>query len=197
MVIKKSFDCGYDALCTMIDRGLSENKRVTVAIDGMCTSGKTTMALWLKNRYSCNVFHMDDFYYSKDRRTEERMAEIGGNIAYEYFKEAILRSIRRKGESFTYNIYDCKTGLCELMSVGNTDLTVIEGTYANLPCFNDPYDIKVFIRIPEELQEKRVKKERKERADAFFSTWIPREREYFKLFDIQNDFDLLIDIEEN
>ena len=41
---------------------LSQQDQVIIAIDGKCTSGKTTLASKLAEIYDCNVFHMDDFF---------------------------------------------------------------------------------------------------------------------------------------
>ena len=41
-----------------IDMLLGEKDFVIVAIDGKCTSGKTTLASKLAELYDCNVFHM-------------------------------------------------------------------------------------------------------------------------------------------
>ena len=41
-----------------IDTLLEEKNFVIVAIDGKCTSGKTTLASKLAEIYDCNVFHM-------------------------------------------------------------------------------------------------------------------------------------------
>ena len=53
-----------------IDTLLEEQTFVIVAIDGKCTSGKTTLASQLAEIYDCNVFHMDDF--SSERSSEHR-----------------------------------------------------------------------------------------------------------------------------
>ena len=44
-----------------IQQLLSEKETVIVAIDGNCTSGKTTLASQLAANYDCNIFHIDDF----------------------------------------------------------------------------------------------------------------------------------------
>ena len=67
---------------------------VMVAIDGKCTSGKTTLASKLAEIYDCNVFHMDDFFLRPEQRTSERFAEIGGNVDYERFQEEVLFPLR-------------------------------------------------------------------------------------------------------
>ena len=56
---------------------LEEKNFVIVAIDGKCTSGKTTLASQLAEIYDCNVFHMDDFFLRPEQRTPERFAEVG------------------------------------------------------------------------------------------------------------------------
>ena len=55
-----------------IDELLSEKDFVVVAIDGKCTSGKTTLAAKLAEIYDCNVFHMDDFFLRPEQRTPAR-----------------------------------------------------------------------------------------------------------------------------
>ena len=52
-----------------IDELLAAKNTVIVAIDGKCTSGKTTLASKLAEIYDCNVFHMDDFFLRPEQRT--------------------------------------------------------------------------------------------------------------------------------
>ena len=47
-----------DALKKKIDELLMQKDIVIVAIDGKCTSGKTTLATKLAEIYDCNVFHI-------------------------------------------------------------------------------------------------------------------------------------------
>ena len=63
-----------------IDALLRDKDFVVVAIDGKCTSGKTTLAARLAEIYDCNVFHMDDFFLRPEQRTPERFAQIGGEV---------------------------------------------------------------------------------------------------------------------
>ena len=55
-------DRAVAAVKPQIDLLLEEKDFVLVAIDGKCTSGKTTLASKLTEIYDCNVFHMDDFF---------------------------------------------------------------------------------------------------------------------------------------
>ena len=63
---------------------------VTIAIDGRCGSGKTTLANKLKAYFDCHIFHMDDFYLQEYQRTQERYNEPGGNVDRERFKKEVL-----------------------------------------------------------------------------------------------------------
>ena len=73
-----------------IDELLAKKNMVIVAIDGKCTSGKTTLASKLAEIYDCNVFHMDDFFLRPEQRIPERLAEVGGNVDYERFQEEVI-----------------------------------------------------------------------------------------------------------
>ena len=87
---------------------LEEKNFVIVAIDGKCTSGKTTLASKLAELYDCNVFHMDDFFLRPEQRTPERFAEVGGNVDYERFWEEVLLPLKT-GKAFSYRPFDCST----------------------------------------------------------------------------------------
>ena len=87
---------------------LAEKDMVIVAIDGKCTSGKTTLASKLAEIYDCNVFHMDDFFLRLEQRTPERFAEVGGNVDYERFWEEVLLPLKSR-KAFSYRPFDCST----------------------------------------------------------------------------------------
>ena len=77
----------YLPLFCAIDRRLAEDSRLTVVIDGMCGSGKTTLAALLEKVYGCTIFHMDDYFLRPEQRTAERYAERGGNVDRERYYE--------------------------------------------------------------------------------------------------------------
>ena len=90
-----------EAAKKQIDELLAKQDMVIVAIDGKCTSGKTTLASKLAEIYDCNVFHMDDFFLRPEQRTPERFAEVGGNVDYERFQEEVLLPLK-SGKAFSY-----------------------------------------------------------------------------------------------
>ena len=76
-------------------------RRVIVAIDGNCGSGKTTLASIIDSVYGCNVFHMDDFFLPLDLRTTERLSQAGGNVHYERFDSEVIHGIK-SNKAFEY-----------------------------------------------------------------------------------------------
>ena len=163
-----------------IDRLLEQQETVLVAIDGKCTSGKTTLAARLEENYDCNVFHMDDFFLRPEQRTQERFAETGGNVDYERFAEELLVPLKT-GKPFAYRPFSCSTfTLADPVAVQPKKLAVIEGTYSHHPYFGNPYDLKILLTVTEDLQRQRVLERPAFLHDRFFESWIPMENRYFE-----------------
>lgn len=181
-----------DTVKNRIDALLSQKDSVIVAIDGKCTSGKTTLAAKLADIYDCNVFHMDDFFLRPEQRTPERFAEAGGNVDYERFREEVLLPLQT-GCPFTYQPFDCKTfTLSEAVSVPAKKLTVIEGSYSMHPYFGDPYDFKILLTVDPEVQHQRVLTRPVPLQQRFFELWIPMENRYLEAFRIADKADLVL-----
>ena len=164
--------------------------RLIIAIDGNCTSGKTTLAGQLAALYDCNVFHMDDFFLRPEQRTEERYAEIGGNVDYERFYEEVLIPLQ-SGKAFSYCPFDCKTfTLMPPVAVTPKKLNIIEGTYSHHPYFGDVYDYRICLTVTEEVQRQRILQRPAFLHQRFFEMWIPMEKAYLEGFSIHQKSDL-------
>jgi len=163
-----------------IEELLSCRDRITVAIDGPCTSGKTTLAAKLAEIYDCNVFHMDDFFLRSEQRTPERYEEPGGNVDYERFREKVLLPLL-SGKPFSYCPFDCKTfTLSEPVYAPAKKLNIIEGSYSMHPYFGEPYDLKILLTVDPELQRLRVGERPASLQEQFFARWIPMENRYLE-----------------
>ena len=174
-----------------IDELLKQKDHVIVAIDGPCTSGKTTLAGKLAEIYDCNLLHMDDFFLRPEQRTPERFAEAGGNVDYERFQQEVLIPLHA-GKPFSYRPFDCKTfTLSEAIPVTPKNLTIIEGSYCNHPTFGNPYDLKIFLSITPELQRQRVWQRPEFLHQGFFNEWIPMENRYFEVFRIIDQCEII------
>ena len=181
-----------DILKKEIDLLLTRKEQVLIAIDGSCTAGKTTLAGKLTQMYDCNVFHMDDFFLRPVQRTAERLAEVGGNVDYERFRAEVLLPLR-EGKAFTYRPYNCKVcALAEPVAVKPKQLNIIEGTYSLHPHFGDPYDLKVFMTVLEDLQRLRIQERPAHLHQRFWEEWIPMEYRYFEGFRISDRCDIVI-----
>jgi uridine kinase len=180
------------AVKSKIDMLLGEREFVIVAIDGKCTSGKTTLAGQLAEIYDCNVFHMDDFFLRPEQRTAERFAEVGGNVDYERFQEEVLIPLKSR-QPLSYCPFDCKTfTLSEPIDVSCKQLNIIEGSYSMHPYFGDPYDLKILLTVDEATQRQRIWKRSAFLQKRFFEEWIPMENRYLDGFGIPGKADLLL-----
>lgn len=166
---------------------------ILVAIDGMSASGKSTLGFYLKEVFDCNLFHMDDFFLQDHQRTEERLAEVGGNVDYERFKEEVLVPVLNK-QTVIYRPFRCD--IREIQ--GETEipfkrLNVMEGSYSRHPYFEGVHQLGVFTEIPEEMQIERIRSRNGEfMLKRFVSEWIPKENAYFEKFRIKENSDIVI-----
>ena len=171
---------------------LEEKNFVIVAIDGKCTSGKTTLASQLAEIYDSNVFHMDDFFLRPEQRIPERFAEVGGNVDYERFHEEVLLPLK-SGKAFSYRPFDCSTfTLAAPVTVAPKKLNVIEGTYSHHPYFGNPYDLKILLTVDEEIQRQRILERPAFLHKRFFEEWILMENRYFDGFAIPSEAGFII-----
>ena len=176
-----------NAIKAQIDALMEQKERVLVAIDGQCTSGKTTLAAKLAEIYDCNVFHMDDFFLRPEQRTPERFAETGGNVDYVRFAQEVLLPLKT-GCPFSYSPFDCGTfALTDPVAVTPKGLNIIEGTYSFHPYFGDPYDLKILLKVAPEVQRERILQRPAFLHQRFFDQWIPMENRYFAQPGLQAD----------
>ena len=158
---------------------LAQKNMVIVAIDGKCTSGKTTLAAQLAEVYDCNVFHMDDFFLRPEQRTPARFAEVGGNVDYERFREEVLLPLK-SGKAFSSRPFDSSAfTLAAPVAVTPKKLNIIEGTYSHHPYFGNPYDLKILLTVDVETQRQRILERPVHLHKRFFEEWIPMENRYF------------------
>jgi len=186
--------CHYLDIFCGIDRMLGKKSSVTVAIDGDCASGKTTLAALLKQVYGCNVIHMDHFFLQPHQRNEARLAEVGGNVDYERFAQEALLPLK-KGRGFSYRPFECQTqAYGQEITIVPDKLNVVEGVYALRPEFADAYDIKIFMNVGADEQMRRIFiRNGDEMAQRFKDEWIPMEKRYFIVFDVAAGCDHVVD----
>lgn len=178
----------------LIESLLSKRERVIVGIDGCSCAGKSTLAGEAALIFDGNLIHMDDFFLPPELRTPERLARPGGNVHSERFLSEIVQPLKR-GEPPRYRVFDCAVmDYTRGVTMEQNRLTIVEGCYCLLPELDEIYDARVFMSISPERQRERVIAREGERAERFFSEWIPMENRYFEAFDIALRCDMIIEV---
>lgn len=181
-------------LITEIRRLMKEKDKVVIALDGRAASGKTTAAHLLSLVFDASVIHMDDFFLPPELRTRERLAQPGGNIHYERFKDEVIRYIK-KNEDFAYRRFDC--GAMDYgarVDIEAKPLMIVEGAYSQHIEYRSVYDFKVFFDIePQWQQEMILNRDGQELLGMFRDVWIPMEEKYFEHSEIRDKSDMLIE----
>ena len=185
----------FISVFSLIDKALSSGENVTAAIEGGSASGKSTLGDILKEVYSCNLFHMDDFFLRPEQRTAERFAEVGGNVDRERFLEEVLLPLSQKRE-IEYRRFDChEQRIHPAVTVKPCRLNIVEGAYSMHPLLAPYYTCSVFLDVSKECQRKRIGvRNTPKLAERFFSEWIPLEERYFKELKIKEKCDLSVSI---
>lgn len=173
-----------------VDQLLAAGKRVIAAIDGMSGSGKSTLAMHLQSLFGGNVFHMDDFFLPFQRKTPERLAQPGGNVDYERFRQEVLDPLER-GEAFAYHPFQCWNGaLGEPVQVEKASFNLVEGCYSLHPLMNGAYDYRAFLSLDPQEQSRRIMERNGPKMHQRFVTeWIPMENHYFEHYRIRESCD--------
>lgn len=170
----------YDSLIEQLHTLLSKKSPLVLAIDGMCGSGKTTLAEYLTTIFDATVIHMDNFFLPFERKTPKRLAEAGGNIDYERFLEVALPSLLER-KPFSYTAYNCQSASYDRpINVRKCSLIIVEGSYSLHEKFKKYYDCAVFLETSAEEQLHRLEARCKNthKFQRFQREWIPMEHAY-------------------
>lgn len=165
----------------------------TIAIDGRCGAGKSTLAAYLAEALGAGVVHMDDFYLPMELRTPERLEEPGGNVYYERFREEVLPFLNR-GDVFAYRRFDCsRMELGEACRIPASRFTVVEGAYSFHPRLGNYMALRVFLDVEPGVQRERIRRRNgQEGLKVFLQKWIPLEEAYFKAYGIREQADMIL-----
>lgn len=183
----------YFPVIYQVERRLSQAEHITIAIDGPCGSGKSSLAALLAELFPSRVLHMDDYYLPLQRRFPGWEETPCGNMDLERFlREALLPAA--KGEAIACQPYNCQQGqLLETRMLPSMPLTIVEGSYSHHPLFAQHYDLKIFLRCSHEEQLARLQRRESARLDTFLQRWIPLEEAYYQAFDIKARCDMVFD----
>ncbi len=183
----------YFPVFERIEELLVRQGAAVIAIDGRSGSGKSFLGRLLHDVYGCPVIAMDHFFLRPEQRTSSRLAEPGGNVDYERFMLEAGRKLQ-SGEGFRYRIYHCQTNsFSPSPEIGPHRLTVVEGCYSHHPALSELYDLKVFLTVDPQLQQKRLlERSGPAMLERFLNEWIPLEELYFSALNIAGQADVCV-----
>lgn len=152
-----------------------------IAIDGMCASGKTSLASALGFVLRAPVFHMDDFFLPAEKRTNERLSEVGGNVDRERFHEEVLAPLAA-GRTVSYRRFDCGTmTILPPVEIQPGRLNIVEGAYACHSELRGYYACTACLTVPPQEQLRRIRaRDGEEMLERFRERWIPMENRYLE-----------------
>lgn len=195
-VVKNQFSVYFEVICA-VNKLINEKERVILAIDGRCSSGKSTLAKVLAELFDGEVVSADDFFLPFEKRSADRMSECGGNIDYERLKTEVIDNLRLPN-GFSYGVFSCKSGkIKDKKHISPKQLIIVEGSYSCHDYFGEPYDLKVFLTVDEKIQRERILNRNGEKMlQMFENMWIPMEEKYFNGQKTREKCDLIINTEE-
>lgn len=160
-------------------------KAPVIVIEGMCGGGKTTLANALAAMSGAPVIRMDDFFLPFPMRTQERLAQPGGNVHYERFEEEVLPFVGQQA-AFSYRRFHCGEGNFSPVACPANKLRIVEGSYSMHPRFMPAWDqmgaVTVFVSVSAGEQLRRIEKRNPELLERFRNIWIPMENQYFSAY---------------
>ena len=168
----------------------NQKDHTIISLEGKCASGKTTIS---KNIDNVTILSADDFFLRPDKKTKERLNEIGGNIDYEAVQQ-VLKAIKDAWENdkdkITYQAYDCERGEYYQKELILKNKILFEGVYSYHPYFNSLIDKCAYLYVDDNTQLHRILL--RDMRDKFINEWIPLENKYFDSLDLLSNADIII-----
>ena len=186
-----------EALLLRIQALILQKGHVLAAIDGMASSGKTTLAAALAEAIpGCHVVHVDDFFLPAQRRADVR-ARLTANADLERLDADVLAPLCA-GKDALFRPFRCHPEPAFLPPVripADFQAVIVEGAYSLHPLLADRYDLGVVMTIGADTQRARIRARNGEAMLARFENeWIPLENRHIRVHRLLERCDVRIDV---
>lgn len=172
----------YEELFEKIEELRGTYNAFAVAIDGMTGAGKTTLAAYLSKKYGAPVLHLDDFRLPPAERAKGWETLPGGDMDFERFEEEIVAPWMEK-RPLVYTTVDPVTGeMLDRRALPDGQMFIFEGTYVLHPMIRDFYDLRLFVRVGEAEQARRLAEAGRGADAEQLKTRLSLERAYFDAY---------------
>lgn len=184
----------FPAICLCEQLLRSRRRHIAIAIEGCAGGGKSTLGRYLSRLYDCNLYHMDDFFLPADKRTPQRLQQIGGNIDSARFAKEVASHIHHD-TPFCYRQYSCASdSFRRTVFVTPKRLHIVEGSYSMHPLYRRIYQGAIFVDVnPTEQRRRILTRCGPQRAEKYFSLWIPMEQRYQTQTHVREQCDVILD----
>lgn len=141
---------GAAFLSSVIRTWKNGRSRGLIGMDGMCGSGKTTLADRLGQILQIPVFHMDDYYLPFQERAADWKNVCAGNMDLSRLEREVLLPLSR-GQAVRTFRYNCRK---DKMTEDNREaaaFAIVEGTYSLHPRIRSYFGLTVFLSVTDQI----------------------------------------------
>jgi len=190
-------DPAVPVLLSVIQDWMHGRRQGLIGIDGMCGSGKTTLAEQLGSRLGIPVFHTDDYYLPFDRRKSDWKEICAGNMDLQRLASEVLCPVS-KGLPVNTARYNCREDRMGPYKEQQCAFAFVEGSYSLHSDIAFWYDLTIFLTVSDDVQAERLRIREKDNFVNFQTTWIPMENRYFQSMHPEQkaDIRLAVDAQE-
>ena len=185
---------GADFLASVIRIWMKGCRRGLVGMDGMCGSGKTTLANRLGQILEIPVFHMDDYYLPFSQREADWKNICAGNMDLCRLEREVLLPLSR-GQAVRTFRYNCRQDKMVKDNREAASFAIVEGTYSLHPRVRSYFDLTFFLSVADRLQKSRLEAREGTNYQNFLDLWIPMEKHYFQELDPKKNADFRIELD--
>lgn len=185
---------GADFLASVIRTWMKGCRRGLVGMDGMCGSGKTTLANRLGQILEIPVVHMDDYYLPFSQREADWKNICAGNMDLCRLEREVLLPLSR-GQAVRTFRYNCRQDKMVKDNREAASFAIVEGTYSLHPRVRSYFELTFFLSVADRLQKSRLEAREGTNYQNFLELWIPMEKHYFQELDPMKNADFRIELD--